>query len=54
MNVGLMVFFWENLLRIKDGAYVINLDDEQSKGMHEVLLFIYKNMALYFDSFGID
>ena len=54
MNVGLMVFFWENLLRIKDGAYVINLDDEQSKGTHGVSLFIYKSMALYFDSFGID
>ena len=30
-----MVFFSrDNLPRIKDGAYVINLNDKQSKGTH--------------------
>ena len=43
-----------NLPRIKDGVYVINLDGKQSKGMHWVLLFIGRNMAVYFDSFGIE
>ena len=33
--VGLMVIFSKkNFLRIKDEAYVINLDDRQSKGTH--------------------
>ena len=39
--------------KIKDGAYVINLDDTNSKGTHRVSLFIDKNEAVYFDSFGI-
>ena len=43
-----------NLPRIKDGVYVINLDGKQSKGTHWVLLFIGRNMAVYFDSFGIE
>ena len=35
MIVGLMVIFSKkNFLRIKDEAYVINLDDRQSKGTH--------------------
>ena len=41
-------------LRIKDGAYVINLDDKNSKGKHWVSLFIDKNIVIYFDSFGIE
>ena len=40
--------------RIKDGAYVVNLDDKNSKGTHWGSLFINKNIAIYFDSFGIE
>ena len=40
------------LPRIKDGAYVINLDDKQSKRTHCVTLRINTNTAVYFDSFG--
>ena len=47
------VFSRNNLLRMKDGKYVINLDDKNSKGTHWVSLFIDRNTALYFDSFGI-
>ena len=43
-----------NLLRIKDGADVINLDDKNSKETHWVSLLINKNTAIYFDSFGIE
>ena len=43
-----------NLSRIKDGAYVINLDDKKSKGIHWILLFIDGNTNVYFDSFGIE
>ena len=44
----------KHLPRIKDGAYVINLDDKNSKGTHWVSLFIHKIVAVYFDSFGIE
>ena len=42
------------LPRIKDGAYVLNVDDKNSKETHSVSLFIHKNTAVYFDSFGIE
>ena len=35
-------------------AFVINLDDKNSKGTNWVSLFIHKNVAIYFDSFGIE
>ena len=41
------VFSKNNLPRIKDGAYVINLDDKKSKETHQVSLLIDKNTALY-------
>ena len=43
-----------NLPRIKDGAYVINLDEKKSKGTHCLSLLIDRNTAVYFDSFGIE
>ena len=43
-----------NLPRIKDGAYEINLDDKQRKETRWVSLFINKDKAVYFDSFGIE
>ena len=50
-----MAFFSRNNLpRINDGAYIINLDDKNSKGTNWVLLFIDKNLAVYFDSSGIE
>ena len=48
-----VVFSRNNLPRIKYGAYVINLNNKNSKGAHWVLLFIDQNVAAYFDSFGI-
>ena len=42
------------LPRTKDGAYVLNLDAKNSKKTHWVLLFIYKNTAVYFDFFRIE
>ena len=38
---------------MKDGVYVINLNDKNSKGTHSVSLFITRNTAVYLDSFGI-
>ena len=55
MNIGLAVFFLiDNLPRIKDGAYMINLDDKQSKGTQLVSVFIDNNLAMYFDSFEVE
>ena len=48
------VFSKDKVSRIKNGAYVINLDDKQSKSIHCVSLFIERNTAVYFDSFGIE
>ena len=39
---------------MKDGAYVINLEDKNSKGTHWFLLLIDRNTAVYFDSFGLN
>ena len=48
------VFSRNNLPRIKDGGYVINLDDKNSNAAHWVSLFIDRNTTVYFDSFGIE
>ena len=40
--------------KVKDGVYVINLDDKQSKRTHWISLFINWNTAAHFDSFGIE
>ena len=36
----------ENLPRIKDETYVINLDDKQSKGIHWVSFYLLTQMLL--------
>ena len=46
--------FFQDLPKVKDRGYVINLDDKNCKGTHWVSLFIYKNLAVYFDSFRIE
>ena len=49
------VFSRDNLLKkIKDGAYVINLDEHKDTGTHWIALFCKKNEIIYFDSFGVE
>ena len=48
------VFSRNNLPRIKDGPYSINLDDKRSKETHWASLFIDKSKAVYLNSFRID
>ena len=48
------VYSKDNLRSIKDGTYVINLDDKQNKGTDYVSLLSGSNTAGYFDSFGIE
>ena len=43
-----------NLPKIKDGAYVINLDEYFDMGTHWVALCINNNDVTYFDSFGLE
>ena len=40
--------------KIKDGAYVINLDEYSDTGTHWVALHVNNNDATYFDSFGVE
>ena len=40
--------------KIKDGAYVINLDVYADVGTHWIALFCNRNEIVYFDSFGVE
>ena len=50
------VYFWETicLKKIKDGVYVINLDEYADVGTHWIVLFCNRNEIVYFDSFGVE
>ena len=47
------VYSRDNLPKIKDGAYVINLDEYSNIGTHWVALYVQNNDVIYFDSFGV-
>ena len=40
--------------KIKDGAYVINLDEYLDIGIHWIFLYSLNNNVIYFDSFGVE
>ena len=42
------------LLKIRDGTYLINLDEYADIGTHWIALFCNKNETLYFNSFGVE
>ena len=48
------VYSRNNLPKVKDGAYVINLDDYKSIGTHWIALYVNDNNIIYFDSFGVE
>ena len=56
INQDLMVFIQEiiNQRKIKDGAYVINLDEHADTSTHWTALFCSKKEIVYFDSFGVE
>ena len=39
---------------VKNGAYVINLDEYHDIGTHWVALYVNNKIAIYFDSFGVE
>ena len=43
-----------NLPKIKDRAYVINLDEYEPIGTHWIVLYVNGNNIMYFDSFGVE
>ena len=43
-----------NLSKIKDEAYLINLDEYESIETHWIALYIHDNNVSYFDSFGVE
>ena len=49
------VFSRDNMpKKIKDGAYVINLDEYADVGTHWIALFCNRSEIIYFDSFGVE
>ena len=40
--------------KIKDGAYIINLDEYADAGTQWIALFCNKSEMFYFDSFGVE
>ena len=55
MNQDLSVFSRNDLpKKIKDGAYVINLDEYADVGSHWIALFCNRNEIVYFDRFGVE
>ena len=53
MNLDLKLFIRDNLPKIKDGAYILNLDEYSDIGTHWVALYVHNDVP-YFDSFGIE
>ena len=39
---------------MKDGAYVVNLDEYSDIGTHWIALYVINKTVTYFDSFGIE
>ena len=48
------VYSRDNLLKIKDGKYVINLDEYSDTGTHWIALYVLNNNVTSFDSFGVE
>ena len=48
------VFSRNNLLKLKKGAYVINLDRSKNTGTHWTVIFLKNNEVIYFASFGAE
>ena len=40
--------------KIKDGAYVVNLDEYSDVGTHWIALYVNNKTVTYFDSFGVE
>ena len=43
-----------NLPKIKDGSYVLNLNQFKSIGFHWIAVYVNANSIVYFDNFGVE
>ena len=48
------VYSRDNLPKLEDETYVINLNDYTDIGSHWVALYLQNNGVTYFDSFGVE
>ena len=48
------VYSINNLPKIKDRTYIINLDEYESIGTHWIPLYVNANNIVYFDSFAVE
>ena len=48
------VYSRDDLSEIKDGAYIINIDEHYDSGTHWISLWVNNNNATYFNSFGVE
>ena len=48
------VYSRNNLPKIKDGLYIINLDEYESVGTHWIALYINAKNVTYFNSVGVE
>ena len=48
------VYSRNNLTQIKDGAYVVNLDEFKPLGTHWIALYVNGNNIIYFDSSRVE
>ena len=55
MNLNLnVVYSRNNVPKIKDGAYIINLDEFKSIETYWIALYVNGKNIIYFDSFGVE
>ena len=50
----MVVYTRDYLTKIKNGAYIINLDEYSDIGTHWVALYVHNDDVTYFDSFGVE
>ena len=48
------VYSRDNLPKVKDGAYMLNLDDYSDIRTHWTALYVQNKNVTYFDSFGVE
>ena len=48
------VYSRDNLHKIKDGSYVINLNEYSDIGTHWIAKYVLNNDVTYFDTFGVE
>ena len=46
--------FIQDIIYLKDGAYIIDLDEYKSIGTHWIALYVNAKNETYFDSFGVE